>query len=509
MGNLFMKRKRSKSKDNRTGSPNERCSFTISNSSDTSVLSTETLCVSNALDFDDVNNILETGDLTRMHLINEWITDVNRKGEWKEKANSVADAVLRRCCNYFDGASLHALTHLSHFQLLASPIISIIGTDDLGDQSHFLAMLRDALLPHVRPEHETALNWRLLRAINEHHPMSLIEFFDALWWKSTSNEFNELHTLKNFYKKILSVDTINYVHSTTRRGVQEGDITNAMLMKFVIHIAISRHILLMLDFINDSAHKDTFDPYSKSKLLEWTLCSNLPMNKIHILKHIDSDSAALVKTLNIERQFLTSQISTTMTLRQLFFTNTETVCESVVAKILKRMDICKDNCSDNEKAKAILWLLSKICKALEEKECGATWEPILVGSAAECTQAFFIDEFDYVLLTNSKLKRRDIKQALKTAALELTNTHHPRLALEHMNLCISGNYPCLYITWVDVHLRNTRISVDLVPAWSLAYPVTLPHHNFLPVPREQQPGDATKPKSIKSSGNGMVNSEFI
>ena len=163
--------------------------------------------------------------------------------------------------------------------------------------------------------------------------------------------------------------------------------------------------------------------------------------------------------------------------------------DSAVPRILERMDKCAYNLRTDEKAKDISWLISKICKAMTEEVPDATWEPILTGSDAACTQALFINEFDYVLLTNSTINHYVIKHALESVVSKMNSMHHPRLSLESMNILTVGRlYPCLYITWVDEHLRNTHISIDLVLANPLGKPVTLPHHNFLPLPRQQQPG---------------------
>ena len=65
------------------------------------------------------------------------------------------------------------------------------------------------------------------------------------------------------------------------------------------------------------------------------------------------------------------------------------------------MDFCASLSRKDERKHAISWLLFKICTDMEREDTGATYEPILTGSAAECTQTLFIDEFDYVLLAKS------------------------------------------------------------------------------------------------------------
>ena len=124
----------------------------------------------------------------------------------------------------------------------------------MNDDPLFLEKLRDAFLPHVRPEHESDLRGWLRKAIEEQYPVSVREFCDALWSKSMSNHSNEKQTITMIYSRVLEK--------------QDKDVTTISLIKSVIHIGISRHIRVMLDDINDLLHQDSLDTYSKSKLLE-------------------------------------------------------------------------------------------------------------------------------------------------------------------------------------------------------------------------------------------------
>ena len=237
--------------------------------------------------------------------------------------------------------------------------------------------------------------------------------------------------------------TINMIYSENLK-VQDKDVTLISLIKSVIHIGISRHIRVMLDVINDPLHKDVLGPYSKSQLLEWTISSNSYKTEIHVLLgYINAKNVSLVNDWQDVRQFFTSQIS-----EHMCRTQCESITDSIVHRILERMLISAKNCRTDEKANAIAWLLSEICKAMKEEDQGATWEAILVGSAAECTQALFIDEFDYLLLRHSQLDRSFIKKTLKSAVSKMTNIYHPRLALESMTLDTNQSYPRLYYSHV-------------------------------------------------------------
>ena len=74
---------------------------------------------------------------------------------------------------------------------------------------------------------------------------------DALWSKSLLTDANHVDNIKNIYRDI------------QRQGEY---IINMSLTKIAIQIGISRHISVMLDFINDPTHIDELDTYTKSKL---------------------------------------------------------------------------------------------------------------------------------------------------------------------------------------------------------------------------------------------------
>ena len=80
---------------------------------------------------------------------------------------------------------------------------------------------------------------------------------------------------------------------------------------------------------------------------------------------------------------------------------------------------------------------------------------------------------------------------------EVLRISHPNLAFSKIELDRDGTYPCLHITCVDEDLRTTPISIDLVPSKPLCDPITLPHHDFLPIPRTQLPYQNIK-SQIKS-----------
>ena len=122
--------------------------------------------------------------------------------------------------------------------------------------------------------------------------------------------------------------------------------------------------------------------FTISNLLEWAVSQNVAINGIPALRHIDIIKAALVSGWYDERKFFSSKIS--MHVPPPIETEFESVADSILPRVLARMDICASSRRSDEKTEAIAWLLSSICKAMEREVPGSKWEPIPTGSAAEC-----------------------------------------------------------------------------------------------------------------------------
>ena len=297
--------------------------------------------------------------------------------------------------------------------------------------------------------------------------------------KTLPNDSNHVEDLKDLYREILEK--------------QKKYITNISFIKVVIHIGIPRHISVMLDFINYLSQRYEFDTFTKSKLLECMISSKLDID--HELLGIDSNNVAFVKELLNKRSIFASQLCSNMC--QLFKTHFQSTNHDVMRRILAQMDNCGKTCTTDEKKHAVAWLLSQVCRALEEVDPGATYEPILTGSAAECTQALFFDEFDYLLLTKKDLEKGRFQDRLQKMVSKMAKrAYHLRLSIDSLTVNCRGFYPCLNIEWVDEELRNTNISIDLILVVPLRLPVSLPHHNFLPVPRDHQPNDGVSPQRV-------------
>ena len=278
----------------------------------------------------------------------------------------------------------------------------------------------------MQPGLERRLRKQLSDAIKLRRPALVIEFIDTLWSKSISNELNETQTIKELYTDI--------VKSKSR------DVTDASLITFVINVGTSRHIRIMLDMINDPTHEDAFDSYSKSKLLEWAISSNFAIGEILVFRDIQNDQIAAVKDWDEKLKFFSSKVC------QLSRTQFNSITESIVPRILQQMDICAKRCSTDKRANVIARVLIEICKSMKQGDPGATYKPILVGSAAERTQAIFIEEFDYLISTSSKIPIYDIKERMEIVITKMTeHIYRPNLALKnielipmvHFHVCIS------------------------------------------------------------------------
>ena len=98
-------------------------------SSDIATESNEGACPeeSNSLTMDEIDEILESADLSRMHEIDAWIAATNNTDRLSEVCEDIAYAFVD-LCDDSDGASIHALIHLPHFHLIASAIIKPTAT---------------------------------------------------------------------------------------------------------------------------------------------------------------------------------------------------------------------------------------------------------------------------------------------------------------------------------------------------------------------------------------------
>ena len=373
-----------------------------------------------------------------------------------------------------DGATLNAVSTLPNFHSLTCSIITYLYNIKLEDNPVFLEMLRDALLPFVGTEDEPYLNDCICHAIKPLRSthVSVLEFLDALWLKATNTDSNDARRIKDLYVGM---------------NDEMSETSDWNLIEAVIQTGISRHIKLILKLFNDVTNISRLDRFTKSKLLEWAISPSIATNEIPMLKYINSEHALFVKHWCDEREFFTSKIIRIFNcpLSKAKTTLTE---ETIVSKILKKMDDCVTTTRPCEKQTAVAWLLRQLCMAIEQTFPAAKFEPILTGSTAECTQAVYIDEFDCVILTASKFTFDQIRKMLTVVVKQMKEElYHPYFAIESMQLHVTRLYPCLCIVWVDEEFRSTPISIDLVPATALVKPVTLPHHNFLPVTREHKP----------------------
>ena len=344
----------------------------------------------------------------------------------------------------------------------------------LKDDPYFLGKLRDSLLPHVTPYDEPSLRQLFLRVIKRHCAVSVREFVDTLRVKSLMDKSNDFQYVKYLYVNM----------SKTCLG----------MFRFIIHTGIYRHLNLMLEEVTFQSQINSLGVYTKSKLIELSLTGKLANIQIPVFMDISEESYMLLRNWYDEQKFLTSHIS---------YETGPMEC-STVSTIIEAMDSCFTGSTD--KQRAISWLLWKLCEAIVKFDPKSIWKPILTGSAAESAQTFFIDEFDYVLMTNSKqikhlVSRKTIFENAVTELIKVNN--HPKLSLKSIQLTFD-RYICLYVDYVDEIMRNTHISIDLVVATDLKKKVFLPHHNFLPLPRKQTVYKGDKAHSVESHEDGST-----
>ena len=211
------------------------------------------------------------------------------------------------------------------------------------------------------------------------------------------------------------------------------------LMKAVVRTGILRHIHAILDQNIDPLLIDKLDDYTKSKLIEWIICCDFAIIKMSLMRQINIDNALEVTLWYDECEFFTSKISTKG--RYSWYLHLHFLEDVILPRIIKRLDMCASSCKSNEKLKVIEWLLDKLLKIMEANDPNVKWSPISVWGAAECSQALYINEFDYVLLrkqsVNLETSKEKLIKRLNIAVLELNEVEqHSFLALESMVLDI-------------------------------------------------------------------------
>ena len=231
--------------------------------------------------------------------------------------------------------------------MLSKPLILSLDRCMLEDNPEFLAKLLDAPLPHLGKEDEPCLRQLLCKAIaipSTH--VSVLEFIDTLWSKTISIDSNHKQVIKYLY-----VD----IHENMPK------VNDLNLVDTIIRTGILRHVKAMLGIINDPSHTHVPDRYTQSKLIEWTVCLNVNVNEIHILKDINREHLLLVKKWYEKRQYFTSKIKhVSIQKSHLSQQLPESIQGSIMPKILEQLDNCAEMTNTDEKQNAVAWLLNKI-----------------------------------------------------------------------------------------------------------------------------------------------------
>ena len=412
-----------------------------------------------------------------------------------EKSEMLRSAIRSGCFEGSDCVTIRALLDSTH---QAVPLFKDAILEGYSQQIYmpenclFLNIVCDSLIPHKGQEDAVALREWLCDSIERHRKLAVCELYDALWSKSAPDIANNADHIKALYS-----DSLRHAYSHPL-------ITRSSLLREVIRTGISRHIHVLSEHINSIFRR--LDVYTKKKVLEWVLYSNVTVTEMPVLAQIDNEMLLGVKSWYDELNFFSSNISAPGKQTQTRIDHT------IVPKILAQMHTCAASSREKDVMhKEIGYLLCEICKALEDKinkakedssVPDAKYEPLLVGSAAEGTQALYIDEFDFILLRNTKHQKIDDYLIRVISDIKATRDH-PGFVLSSMFLD-ADIIPCLRIAWLGQETPHyTEISIDLIDSAPLNKHVTLPRHNFLPVPREQQPDErtSTHPYQLRSRPN--------
>ena len=297
----------------------------------------------------EIRGILETGDLHGVNKIKEWADTAITNGTWDKERYKI-ETTIRRLFMYNDGALVRALADEPRFYLLVTSMIQHMYSGNLEDNAQFLKVIRDALLPHIGPEHTEDLRRKLQHAIESSYPVAVSELLNALWMKSMSPNVCDYKTIINFYPSKTALKNRN-----------------------VIRAGLSQHIDAMFKQCHDFQHTNKLDKYTQSKLLEWAISANTSIDQMPILKQCFEGDLALLDDVHRkwhdERKFFSSGIADEESQN-----DSKSIKDSIVPRILQQMDSCACGCRKGEKLEAITWFLCEICNAIEEKNPGTKCE---------------------------------------------------------------------------------------------------------------------------------------
>ena len=214
------------------------------------------------MDKTKLRKILWTGDLLGVNKIDEWVDTAITNCTWNKERETI-EGVIGELFLFEDAAFVRALVDKPWFPWLVTSMVQASYPYLLEHNAQFLKEIRDALLPHIGPEHTERLRYHLQHAIKLPYPVEVRELLNALWMKSMS--LNECD-----YKRIIKLYPNPNKTSFRDRNV--------------ICTGLSQHIDAVFEHCHDFQDTDKFDRYTQSKLIEWAISAKTSIDQMAVLK---------------------------------------------------------------------------------------------------------------------------------------------------------------------------------------------------------------------------------
>ena len=146
--------------------------------------------------------------------------------------------------------------------------------------------------------------------------------------------------------------------------------------ELVIHTGITRHILILYNNIPHVRDIGKFylEAYTKSKLIEWAMSSNISACEMPMIGLLGDMQHA--KREYEERKLFSSQITVQEVSQS---TKDLEATEWIMRKILRKLDSCKSDEDSNDKHDTVKWLVETICEELNRLYPRRHFQAILAG----------------------------------------------------------------------------------------------------------------------------------
>ena len=252
-----------------------------------------------------------------------------------------------------------------------------------------VSCIMDTLIPFVDKSDENIIRHMLIVAIMLQFDVNEIQMIDRLWAKSTKffKSTDENLKLKLIYSTCMTLKTDGYSCSiwldNSTHKYNDDDI-----IKQVYRIGVHRHINALCVVSQRMMNVHNLDKYTENAL-----------NKLSLSKVIDYVPMLDITKTNTSQAWYDKMkfiSTTTQSSSEIPYQSEDTVIKDI-SLVLSYMNEFDKSIEKRNVLEAIDWLFGEIKKEVIKIDITACFYPILVGSAAESTQSYLPNEFDFVL----------------------------------------------------------------------------------------------------------------